>query len=273
MVKLSKFLSVRGWNKLMFFKNPNNQPPEFQAPSTANVEQNLYETGGISSSRTASADHYRKDPRPSGDKNGGREHIPHPGYVDSSPYETEFSDATTAAHAAAESAEAESAERASFAARAAAELSNIVAQMCKAEVLLKKKCQEAVTGKKKITTTRAELSKKNVDEQSENASWKRGHSRDKSLEMRQSDSFAKVGRAKQQPIKDDVNDNCSEDVQLKKQSSLASSSSHTSYASSLRINDSRALLKIHRESVTVMMLLHSWSRLIKVYYQFCFMMP
>ncbi|KAF3513223.1 hypothetical protein F2Q69_00002497 [Brassica cretica] len=56
------------------------------------------------------------------------------------------------------------------------------------------------------------LSKKNVDEQSENASWKRGHSRDNSLEMRQSDSFAKVGRAKQQPIKDDVNDSSSEDV-------------------------------------------------------------
>ncbi|WZZ25135.1 hypothetical protein YC2023_008536 [Brassica napus] len=81
------------------------------------------------------------------------------------------------------------------------------------------------------STTRAELSKKNVDEQSENASWKRGHSRDNSLEMRQSDSFAKVGRAKQQPIKDDVNDSCSEDVQLKKQSSLASSSSHKSYFS------------------------------------------
>ena len=81
------------------------------------------------------------------------------------------------------------------------------------------------------STTRAELSKKNVDEQSENASWKRGHSRDNSLEMRQSDSFAKVGRAKQHPIKHDVNDSCSEDVQLKKQSSLASSSSHTSYVS------------------------------------------
>ncbi|KAH0862041.1 hypothetical protein HID58_079252, partial [Brassica napus] len=81
------------------------------------------------------------------------------------------------------------------------------------------------------STTRAELSKKNVDEQSENASWKRGHSRDNSLEKRQSDSFAKVGRAKQQPIKDDVNGSCSEDVQLKKQSSLASSSSHTSYVS------------------------------------------
>ncbi|KAG2294178.1 hypothetical protein Bca52824_040847 [Brassica carinata] len=66
MVKWSKFLSVREWNKLIFFKNPNNQPPEFQAPSTANVEQNLYETGGISSSRTASTDHYRQDPRPSG---------------------------------------------------------------------------------------------------------------------------------------------------------------------------------------------------------------
>ncbi|CAN6890672.1 unnamed protein product, partial [Brassica oleracea] len=73
------------------------------------------------------------------------------------------------------------------------------------------------------STTRAELSKKNVDEQSENASWKRVHSRDNSLEKRQSDSFAKVGRAKQQPIKDDVNGSCSEDVQLKKQSSLASS--------------------------------------------------
>ncbi|KAL0663607.1 hypothetical protein Bca4012_100444 [Brassica carinata] len=49
--------------------------------------------------------------------------------------------------------------------------------------------------------------------------------------LRQGDSFAKVGRAKQQPIKDDVNDSCSEDVLLKKQSSLASSSSHTSYVS------------------------------------------
>ncbi|KAG2264496.1 hypothetical protein Bca52824_071575 [Brassica carinata] len=156
MVKWSKFLSVREWNKLIFFKNPNNEPPEFQAPSTANVEQNLYETGEISSSRTASTDHYRQDPRPSGDKNGGREHIP---------------------------------------------------------------------------SSRAELSKKNVDEQSENASWKRGHSRDNSLEMRQGDSFAKVGKAKQQPIKVDVNDSCSEDVQLKKQSSLTSSSSHTSYVS------------------------------------------
>uniref|UniRef100_A0A0D3DAH5 Uncharacterized protein n=1 Tax=Brassica oleracea var. oleracea TaxID=109376 RepID=A0A0D3DAH5_BRAOL len=39
---------------------------EFQAPSTANAEQNLYETVGISSSRTASTDHYRQDPRPFG---------------------------------------------------------------------------------------------------------------------------------------------------------------------------------------------------------------
>ncbi|KAF3524744.1 hypothetical protein F2Q69_00047231 [Brassica cretica] len=158
---------------------------------------------------------------------------PHPGYVDSSPYETEFADATTVAHAAAESA-----ERASFAARPASELSktnlhiDIVAQMCKAEVLLKEEMPRSIYREEEYQfTTRAELSKKNVDEQSENASWKRGHSRDNSLEMRQSDSFAKVGRAKQQPIKDDVNDSCSEDVQLKKQSSLASSSSHTSYVS------------------------------------------
>lgn len=77
------------------------------------------------------------------------------------------------------------------------------------------------------STTSTELSKKTVDEQSENASWKRGHSRDSSLEMRPSDSFAKVGY----PSKDDINVSCSEDVQLKKQSSLASSDSHTSYFS------------------------------------------
>ncbi|WZZ89979.1 hypothetical protein YC2023_118558 [Brassica napus] len=143
---------------------------------------------------------------------------PHPGYVDSSPYETKFSDATTAAHAADESA-----ERVSFAARAAAELSS--------KERMRMTMQSSTEEEEDQSTTRAELSKKNVDEQSENASWKRGHSRDNSLEMRQSDSFAKVGRAKQQPIKDDVNDSCSEDVQLKKQSSLASSSSHTSYVS------------------------------------------
>ncbi|WZZ61295.1 hypothetical protein YC2023_061402 [Brassica napus] len=106
------------------------------------------------------------------------------------------------------------------------------------------------------STTMVELSKKNVDEQSENASWKRGHSRDNSLEM----------RAKQQPIKDDVNDSCSEDIQLKKQWLHRV---HTqamflmTITSSLRINDFRALLKIQRERVMVMMLLQSWSRLIK----------
>ncbi|KAH0874603.1 hypothetical protein HID58_071965, partial [Brassica napus] len=102
---------------------------------------------------------------------------PHPGYVDSSLYETEFADTTTAAHAAAESA-----ERVSFVARAVAELSS----------------------KERMRMT---------------------------MQSSTGDSFAKVGRAKQQPIKDDVNDSCSEDVQLKKQSSLASSSSHTSYVS------------------------------------------
>ncbi|WZZ65305.1 hypothetical protein YC2023_076675 [Brassica napus] len=63
--RLLYHFSVSGINEV-FFNNPNNQPPEFQAPSTANVEQNLYETGGISSSRTASTDHYRQDPRLSG---------------------------------------------------------------------------------------------------------------------------------------------------------------------------------------------------------------
>lgn len=45
---------------------PHNQPPNFQAPATVNVAQNLYETDGRSSSRTASTDHYHQDPRPSG---------------------------------------------------------------------------------------------------------------------------------------------------------------------------------------------------------------
>jgi len=93
--------------------------------------------------------------------------------------------------------------------------------------------------------------------------------------MRQSDSFAKVGRAKQQPIKDDVNDSCSEDVQLKNiQAWLHRVHTQAMFlmtiTSSLRINDFRALLKIQRERVMVMMLLQSWSRLIKVYYQFLF---
>ncbi|KAL0647648.1 hypothetical protein Bca4012_045939 [Brassica carinata] len=186
MVKWSKFLSVREWNKLIFFKNPNNQPPEFQAPSTANVEQNLYETDGISSSRTASTDHYRQDPRPS-----------------------EFADATTAAHAA---AELSSKERMRMTMQSSTESPN----------------------SSSYDNIRNEPSHRHSSlnvQSGENASWKRGYSRDNSLEMRQSDSFAKVGRAKQQPIKDDVNDSCSEDVQLKKQSSLPSSSSHTSYVS------------------------------------------
>ncbi|CAN6985732.1 unnamed protein product [Brassica rapa subsp. trilocularis] len=232
----------------------NNQPPSVQAPATANVAHSFYETDGRSSSRTASTDYYHQDPTPSGERTDGRDHRPpNPGYVDSSPYETEFVDATTAARAAAESA-----ERASFAARAAAELSskermrttmqsstesrnsssyddirnepshrhsssssNVQSGGFVKEEMLRSSYKQ----EEDQSTTRAELSKKNVDQESENASWKRGHSRDNSLEMRPSDSFAKVGREKQQqPIKD-------EDVQLKKQSSLASSSSHTSYVS------------------------------------------
>ncbi|CAN7108962.1 unnamed protein product [Brassica rapa subsp. narinosa] len=225
----------------------NNQPPSVQAPSTANVAHNFYETDGRSSSRTASTDYYHQDPTPSGERTDGREHRPpNPGYVDSSPYETEFADATTAARAAAESA-----ERASFAARAAAELSskermrttmqsstesrnsssyddirnepshrhsssssNVQSGGFVKEEMLRSSYKQ----EEDQSTTRAELSNINVDEESENASWKRGHSRDNSLEM-------------EQPSKDDINVSCSEDVQLKKQSSLASSSSHTSYVS------------------------------------------
>ncbi|KAL0659092.1 hypothetical protein Bca4012_079677 [Brassica carinata] len=148
---------------------------------------------------------------------------PHPGYVDSSPYETEFVDATIAAHAAAESA-----ERVSFPARAAVELSS------KERMRMTMQSSTESPNSSSYENIRNKPSHRNSSsnvQSGENASWKRDHSRDNSLEMRQSDSFAKVGRAKQQPIKDDVNDSCSEDVQLKKQSSLASSSSHTSYVS------------------------------------------
>ncbi|KAF3592940.1 hypothetical protein DY000_02025075 [Brassica cretica] len=148
---------------------------------------------------------------------------PHPGYVDSSPYETEFVDATITAHAAAESA-----ERVSFPARAAVELSS------KERMRMTMQSSTESPNSSSYDNIRNEPSHRHSSsnvQSGENASWKRDHSRDNSLEMRQSDSFAKVGRAKQQPIKDDVNDSCSEDVQLKKQSSLASSSSHTSYVS------------------------------------------
>lgn len=226
---------------------PHNQPPNFQAPATVNVAQNLYETDGRSSSRTASTDHYHQDPRPSGDRTDGRENRPpNPGYVDSSPYETEFADATTAARAAAESA-----ERASFAARAAAELSSkermrttmqssTESQNSSSYDTLRNEpshrhgssssnlqsggfskeetVRSSYRQEEDQSTARTELSKKNVYEQSENASWKRGHSRDSSLEM-------------ERPSKDDINVSCSEDVQLKKQSSLASSGSHRSYFS------------------------------------------
>ncbi|KAL0687115.1 hypothetical protein Bca4012_086792 [Brassica carinata] len=225
----SKFLLIREWNKLIFFKNPNNQPPEFQPPSTANVEQDLYETGGISSSRTASTDHYRKDPRPSGDKNGGERHIPHP-----------------VSFAARAILELSSNERMRMTMQSSTESPNSSSydnirnepshrhssSNVQSKGFVKEEMPRNIYREEEDqSTTRADLSKKNVDEQSKNASWVRGHSRDNSLEMRQSDSFAKVGRAKQQPIKDDVNDSCSEDVQLKKHSSLASSSSHTSNVS------------------------------------------
>ncbi|KAJ0251662.1 Regulator of Vps4 activity in the MVB pathway protein [Hirschfeldia incana] len=231
---------------------PHSQPPDFQAPATVNVAQNFYETDGRTSSGTASTNYYHQDPTPPGERTDGREHRPpSPGFVDSSPYEAEFVDAESAARAAAESA-----ERASFAARAAAELSskertrtsmqsstesrnsssydtlrnepshrhgssssNVQSGgFAKEEMLRSSNRQE-----EDQSTTRTELSKKNVDEQSENISWKRGHSRDNSLEMKPSDSFAKVGREKQQqPSMDDINVSCSEDVQLKKQPSYFS---------------------------------------------------
>ncbi|KAH0901029.1 hypothetical protein HID58_040532 [Brassica napus] len=243
MVKWSKFLLIREWNKLIFFKNPNNQPPETYMKLAEYLPAALLLL--ITNVKIQDL------------LNGGREHRPHPGYVDSSPYETEFANATAAAHAAAESA-----ERVSFAARAAAELSskermrmtmqsstespnsssydNIrnepshrhSSSNVQSRGFVKEEMPRNIYREEEDqSTTRADLSKKNVDEQSENASWMRGHSRDNSLEMRQSDSFAKVGRAKQQAIKDDVNDSCSEDVQLKKHSSLASSSSLTSNVS------------------------------------------
>ncbi|XP_019087775.1 PREDICTED: uncharacterized protein LOC104721920 isoform X2 [Camelina sativa] len=199
----------------------NNQLPEFQAPdTTVNVSQNSYGIDGRSSSRTTStdfniektADHYHQDPKPSGGRTDGREHRhPNPGHGDSSPWETEFVDATSAARAAAESA-----ERASFAARAAAELSSkerVMAMQNSTESLnsssydnlrnnpphgrSSSNVQGGGFGKEEMvrssnrqedqsTTTRAESSKKNVDELSEKASWRRGHSPEGVLLKKQS---------------------------------------------------------------------------------------
>ncbi|KAL1210640.1 hypothetical protein V5N11_006956 [Cardamine amara subsp. amara] len=234
---------------------PHSQPPELQAPATVNVPQNSYANDGRSSSRTTStdfniektADHYHQDPRPSEHRH------PNPGHGDSSQWETEFVDATTAARAAAESA-----ERASFAARAAAELSRkerMTAVQNSTESrnsssydnlrnnsphrhssnsnvqsggFAKEEMLRSSSRQEDQSTTRAESSsKKTVNEPPENASW-RGHSRENSLEMRTKDSFAKIGREKKQSSMDDIDLHCSEDVLLKKQSSRASSHSQSS---------------------------------------------
>ncbi|XP_010433096.1 PREDICTED: uncharacterized protein LOC104717250 [Camelina sativa] len=228
-------------------KSESSRIENDQAPATTvNVSQNSYAMDGRSSSRTTStdfnigktADHYHQDPKPSGDRTDGREHRhANPGHGDSSPWETEFVDATSAARAAAESA-----ERASFAAHAAAELSSKERMMAmhnsteslnsssydslrnnpphsrsssnvqgggfgKEEMLRSTNRQEDQS-----TTTRAESSKKTVDELSENASWRRGHSQENSL----------------QPSVDDINVSNSEGGLLKKQSSHASSHSQSS---------------------------------------------
>ncbi|KAG7541024.1 Vacuolar protein sorting-associated protein Ist1 [Arabidopsis thaliana x Arabidopsis arenosa] len=240
----------------------NNQPPEFQAPATVSVSQNSYESDGRSSSRMTStdfnvgktADHYHQDPKPSGDRTDGREHRHHnPGHGDSSPFETEFVDATSAARAAAESA-----ERASFAARAAAELSSKERMMAmqnskesrnsssydnlrnnpphsrtsssnvQSGGFAKEELLRSSNRQEDQSTTRAESSKKTVDELSENASRRRDHSPENSLEMRPNDSFARIGREKQQPSMNDINRSSSEDVLNKKQSSRASSHSPSS---------------------------------------------
>jgi len=261
----------------------NNQPPVFQAAATVNVSQNSYATDGRSSSRMTSTDfnvgktpdHYHQDPKPSGDRVDGREHRDHnPGHGDTSPFETKFVDATSAARAAAESA-----ERASFAARRAAELSSKERMMMMQnstesrnsssyenlrsnpphsrtsssnmqgggfgkEELLKSNNRQV---DQSTTTTRAESSKKTVDELSENTSWRRGHSRENSLEMRPNDSFAKIGREKQQPGMDDINLSSSADVLNKKQSSRASSHSPSSNFSD--DNDVTALDHIDSPSI------------------------
>ncbi|KAG2251361.1 hypothetical protein Bca52824_081497 [Brassica carinata] len=106
---------------------------------------------------------------------------PHPGYVDSSPYETEFADATTAAHAAAESA-----ERVSFAARGSFEL-----QVKRMRMTMQSSTESPNSSS--YDNIRNEPSHRHSSsnvQSGENASWKRGHSRDNSLEMRQSEAAA-----------------------------------------------------------------------------------
>ncbi|CAF2060247.1 unnamed protein product [Brassica oleracea var. botrytis] len=116
-----------------------------------------------------------------------------------------------------------SAERASFAARAAAELSS------KEKMRMTMQSFTESPNSSSYDNIRNEPSHRHSRSNVQSGGFvKEEMSRsNNSLETRQSNSFAKIGRAKQQPIKDDVNDSC----QLKKQSSLASSSSHTSYVS------------------------------------------
>ncbi|CAA7027515.1 unnamed protein product [Microthlaspi erraticum] len=231
---------------------PHNQPPK-----TINVPQNSYAVDGRSSSHTASTDynvgktgdHYHQDPRPSGSKTDAREQRhPSPSYVDSSPWETEFVDATSAARAAAESA-----ERAGFAARAAAELSSKERMMKSMQNSTKSRNSSAYDSSKNEpphrhssssnvqssnrqevqedkSTIRAESSKKAVDEVSENA------------------SFAEIGREKKKKPMDDINHSCSEDVPLEKLSSRASSGSDRSYIS----DDNNAAASDHIDAPSIL---------------------
>ncbi|ESQ54292.1 hypothetical protein EUTSA_v10027451mg, partial [Eutrema salsugineum] len=248
---------------------PNNQPPDFQAPATVSASQNSCASDGRSPSRDfntgKTADHYHQDPRPSGDRTDGREHRPpNPGYGDTSPWETEFVDATTAARAAAESA-----ERASFAARAAAELSskermrtmhystespnsssydNLRNEPSHRHNSSSNVQSGGVAKEENLRSShmQEEHSKNTVDDLPDNTSWRRGHSRDNSLEKRPNDFYAKTDiEKKQQPSMDDISRSCQDDVQLKKQSSRGSSGSHTSYFS----DDNNVASYIHAPSI------------------------
>ncbi|CAN8326481.1 unnamed protein product [Cochlearia groenlandica] len=250
---------------------PSSQPPASQAPPTVNVSQTSYANDGRSSSHNAST--YHQDPRPSVGRSDDREHRPpNPTYEDSSPWETEFADATTAARAAAESA-----ERASFAARAAAELSRKERMMksmqnttisrnepshrpssssnkegggfAKEEMLRSSDRQEDQP------TLKKESYKENVDELSENDSWRSSHSRDNSFEMSPDKSFAEIGREKKQPSMDAINLSYQEEALLNKQSSRASSPSPSSHYSD--DNDVTATDHIDSPSILADNIFHS----------------
>ncbi|KAG7579768.1 Vacuolar protein sorting-associated protein Ist1 [Arabidopsis thaliana x Arabidopsis arenosa] len=269
----SSFQPASSMNMDSSTNSNKEQPPNVQATVNAqhgssernHLPENSYANGGRSSSRSNNVtsgkadDYYHSNARPSRSRTDeGECRNPNHGYENSSSRtknkrETEFFSSTDAAEAAAEAA-----ERASFAARAAAELSN-KERMMRQDSTESHKTSASVNLRNEPSHRRNRSNvqsesfsedhfspRRNVRKQYEDMDRTRQDRYDKAEESeippvdqpsgrnsldnsRNNGSFGKKGREKL-PSQDEtyLNVGYSEDVHLRKQSSRASSHSHSS---------------------------------------------